>query len=131
MARVLFFRMVLRKFSKITNNKPSFTQYNMFYNYEDFSLESAFWSLFNHRQRSQSNQKNVVCVVVRLVVSPCIDLYFLCEYLLYLSVINFTPIIRVFVIEKQSLVKLICIWYKQIERRTGVSHPLWERRRPF
>ena len=53
-------------------------------------------------------RKNVVCVVVRLVVLLCIDLYFLYKYLWYLSVINFTPIIRVLVIETQSLVKLIC-----------------------
>ena len=86
--------------------------------------------LINTKEVNQI-RNNVVCVVVRLVVSPCIDLYFLCEYLLYLSVINFTPIIRVFVIEKQSLVKLICIWYKQIEKRTGMSHPLRQRRRPF
>ena len=57
MARTLFFRMVLRKFSEITNNKPIFSQYNIFYNYEYFFFQSAFWSLFNHRQRSQSNQE--------------------------------------------------------------------------
>ena len=49
--------MVLRKFSEITNNKPIFSQYNIFYNYEYFFFQSAFWSLFNHRQRSQSNQE--------------------------------------------------------------------------
>ena len=42
MARALFFRMVLRKFSEITNNKPVFSQYNMFYNYEYFFFQSAF-----------------------------------------------------------------------------------------
>ena len=57
MARTLFFRMVLRKFSEITNNKPIFSQYNIFYNYKYFFFQSAFWSLFNHRQRSQSNQE--------------------------------------------------------------------------
>ena len=57
MARTLFFRMVLRKFSEITNNKPIFRQYNIFHNYEYFSFQSAFWSFFNHRQRSQSNQE--------------------------------------------------------------------------
>ena len=54
---MLFFGMVLRKFSEITNNKPIFSQYNIFYNYEYFFFQSAFWFLFNHRQRSQSNQK--------------------------------------------------------------------------
>ena len=57
MARTLFFRMVFRKFSEITNNNPIFSQYNIFYNYEYFFFQSAFWSLFNHRQRSQSNQE--------------------------------------------------------------------------
>ena len=51
-----FFRMVLRKFSEITNNKPIFSQYNIFYNYEYFFFQSVFWSIFNQRQRSQSNQ---------------------------------------------------------------------------
>ena len=57
MARTLFFRMVLRKFWEITNNKPIFSQCNIFYNYEYFFFQSAFWSLFNNRQRSQSNQE--------------------------------------------------------------------------
>ena len=57
MARTLFFRVVLKKFSEITNNKPIFSQCNIFYNYEYFFFQSAFWSLFNHRQRSQSNQE--------------------------------------------------------------------------
>ena len=56
MART-FFRMVFRKFSEITKSKPIFSQYNIFYNYEYFFFQSAFWSLFNHRQRSQSNQE--------------------------------------------------------------------------
>ena len=56
MARTLFFRTVLRKSLEITN-KPIFCQYNIFYNYGYFLFHSAFWSLFNHRQRSQSNQK--------------------------------------------------------------------------
>ena len=57
MTRTLFFRMMLGNFSEITNNKPIFSQYNIFYNYEYFFFQSAFWSLFNHHQRSQSNQK--------------------------------------------------------------------------
>ena len=57
MARTLFFCMVLRKFSEITNNKPIFSQYNIFYNYEYFFFQSTFWSLFNHRQRSQLYQE--------------------------------------------------------------------------
>ena len=34
MARTLFFGMVFRKFSEITNKKPIFSRYNIFYNYE-------------------------------------------------------------------------------------------------
>ena len=50
-------RMVLRKFSEITNKKPIFSQYNIFYNYEHFFFQPAFWCFFNHCQRSQSNQE--------------------------------------------------------------------------
>ena len=57
MTRTLSFCMVHRKLSEITNKKPIFSQYNFFYNYEYFFFQSAFWSLFNYRQRSQSNQK--------------------------------------------------------------------------
>ena len=57
MARIFFCRVVLRKSLEITNNKPIFSQYNIFYNYEYFLFQSTFWSLFNHRQRSQSNQE--------------------------------------------------------------------------
>ena len=67
MATIFFFRMVLRKSSEITNNKPIFSQYNIFYNYEYFLLQSAFRSLFNHCQRSQliQEQRSVCCS------SPC------------------------------------------------------------
>ena len=54
---MLVFRILVRKFSEITNNKPTFSQYSIFYNYDYFFFQSAFWSLFNHRQRSQSNQE--------------------------------------------------------------------------
>ena len=75
MARTLFFRMVLRKFSEITNNKPIFSQYNIFYNYEYFFFQSAFWSIFNHRQRSHSNQEQ--CILC--CSSPCF-LVLLCTH---------------------------------------------------
>ena len=75
MARTLFFRMVLRKSSEITNNKPIFSQYNIFYNYEYFLFQFAFWSLFNHLQRSQSNQEQ--CSL--LCNWPCF-LVLLCTY---------------------------------------------------
>ena len=75
MTRTLFFRTLLRKFSEITNNKPIFSQYNIFYNYEYFFFQSAFWSLFNHRQRSQSNQEQCsLCCS-----SPCFRV-FLCTH---------------------------------------------------
>ena len=65
--------MVLRKFSEITNNKPIFSQYSIFYNYECFFFESAFWSLFNHRQRSYSNQEqcSLCCNSPRFLVLLC------------------------------------------------------------
>ena len=57
MTRTLFFRVVFRKFSGITKNQPSFSQHNIFYNYEYLFFQSDFWSLFNHRRRSRSNQE--------------------------------------------------------------------------
>ena len=54
MARTLFFRMVLKKSSETTNNQFSVSK--IFFTIY-FFLQSAFWSLFNHCQRSQSNQK--------------------------------------------------------------------------
>ena len=67
--------MVLRTSSKITDNKLIFSQYNIFYNYEYFLFQSAFWSLFNHLQRSQSNQEQCsLCCS-----SPCI-LVLLCTH---------------------------------------------------
>ena len=67
MARTLFFRMVFRKFSETTNNKPIFSQHNIFLQSWIFLFLSAFWSLFNHCQRSQSNQEqgSLCCT------SPC------------------------------------------------------------
>ena len=56
MART-FFGMVLKKFSEIINNKTIFSQYNVFYNYEYFFFQSVLLYLFNHHQRSQSNQE--------------------------------------------------------------------------
>ena len=75
MARTLFISMVFRNFSKITKNKPAFIQYNIFYNYEYFFFHSAFRSLFNHCQRSQSNQEQCsMCCS-----SPCF-LVLLCSH---------------------------------------------------
>ena len=73
MVRTLFFRMVFRKFSEITKNKPIFSQYNIFSNYEYFFLQSAFWSLFNYHQRSQSNQEqcSMCCSLPYFLVLLC------------------------------------------------------------
>ena len=73
MARTLFFRMILRKFSEITSDKPIFSMCNIFYNYEYFSFQSAFWTLLNHRQRSQSNheQCSLYCNSLYFLVLLC------------------------------------------------------------
>ena len=63
MARTLFFRIVLRKFSEITYNKPIFSQCNIFYNHEYF-----FFDLFSIIAKVVNQiRNNVVCVVARLV----------------------------------------------------------------
>ena len=62
MARTFFFRMVLRKFSEIANNKPIFNQYNIFYNYEFFfflSLRFDFFSII--AKEANKIRSNVVC----------------------------------------------------------------------
>ena len=42
----------------LTTNQFIFSsQYNIFYNYEYLLFQAAFWSLFNHRPRIQSNQE--------------------------------------------------------------------------
>ena len=73
MARTSVFRMVLRKFSETTNNKPIFSHYKIFYNYKYFFFQSAFWSLFNHSQRSQSNQEqcSLYCSLPCFLVLLC------------------------------------------------------------
>ena len=42
---------------KLLTTNQFYSQYNIFYNYEYLFFQSAFCSLFNHRQRSQSNQE--------------------------------------------------------------------------
>ena len=71
MARTLFFRMVLRKFSEIINNKPIFSQYNIFYNYEYFFFNLRF-DLFSIIAKVDNQiRNNVVCVVANLVFVFC------------------------------------------------------------
>ena len=57
MARILFFRMALRICMENTNNKLSFSRYNIFHRSKYFFFRSVFWSLFNYRQKSQSDQE--------------------------------------------------------------------------
>ena len=68
--------MLLRKLSEITNNKPTFSQYNIFYNYKFFFFQSTFWSIFNHRQKSQSSgeQCSLCCT------SPCFSVFLYTHY---------------------------------------------------
>ena len=74
MAKTLFFRMVLRKFSKITNNKPIFGQYNIFYNYEYFLFNLRFDLFLIIAKEVNHIRNNVVCVVGRLVFLFCLAL---------------------------------------------------------
>ena len=73
MARTSLFCMVFRRFSEITNNKPIFSQYNIFYSYKYFLFQFAFWSLSNHSQRSQSNheQCSLCCSLPCFLVLLC------------------------------------------------------------
>ena len=82
-------------------------------------VRTVNWQQFN-RQQVNINvyvrcfpiiivQKNIFFFFATLIYLWT-DLYFWCDCFLYLSVINFTPTIRVLVIETQSLVILICIW---------------------
>ena len=65
MAITLFFRMVLRKFSVITNNKPIFSKYNISFSNLRFDLFSIIAKKVNQIRN------NVVCVVARLVFVFC------------------------------------------------------------
>ena len=51
MTATLLFRMVLRKFSEINNNKSIFSQYNIFCNYEYkfFSLRFDLFSIITKK----------------------------------------------------------------------------------
>ena len=72
MVSTLFFRMVLRKFSEITNNKPIFSYYNTFHRYKYFFFQPAFWSLFNHCQKKLiKSGASLLCVVALLVFVFC------------------------------------------------------------
>ena len=76
MTRTLFFCVVLWKFSEITNNKTIFRQFNIFYKYKYLYFKSGFWSLFNNRQKHQSNQEqcSLSCS------SPCFSVFLSTHY---------------------------------------------------
>ena len=79
MARTLFFRMVFRKFSEITKSKPSFSQYNIFYNYEFFTILwitflSLRFDLFSIIAKEVNRiRNNIICVAARLEKSTVIS----------------------------------------------------------
>ena len=71
MARTFFFRMVLRKLSEITNNKPMLisTIFFTIMNISFFSLRFDLFSIIAKKVNQIRN--NVVCVVARLVFVFC------------------------------------------------------------
>ena len=71
MARTLFFCIVLRKFSEITNNKAIFSQYNIFYKYKYFFFNLRFNIFSIIAKKVNQIRNNVVCVVARLVFVFC------------------------------------------------------------
>ena len=74
MARTLFFRMLFRKFSEITKNKPSFSRYNIFFKYEYLFFHS-FFNLFSIIAKEVNQiRNNVARVVARLVFLFCFAL---------------------------------------------------------
>ena len=74
------------------------------------------WSAGKHNAKARTVNVYVTCFAIIVVQEniwiPFVTLTYLCT--LYLSVINFIPIIRVLVIETQSLVMLICVRWKKI-----------------
>ena len=71
MAITLFFRMVLRKLSKITNNKPILIS-TIFFTVMSISFFSLRFDLFSIIVKEVNQiRNNVVCVVARLVFVLC------------------------------------------------------------
>ena len=71
MAKTLFLRMVLRKFSEITSNQQIFSQYNIFYNYEYLFFRLMFELFSIIAKEVNQIRNNVVYVVARLVSLFC------------------------------------------------------------
>ena len=57
MVRTLFFYMVFRKYMENAIDEPFFTQYNIFHKNKYFFFQSVFGSIFNHCQKTRSNQE--------------------------------------------------------------------------
>ena len=74
MVKTLFLRMVLRKLSEITNNKPIFSQYSISYKYKYLFFQSAFNLFAIIVKKVNQFRNNVVCVVARLVFVFCCEL---------------------------------------------------------
>ena len=71
MARTLFFRMVLKKLSEITNNKPILIS-TIFFTIMNISFFSLRFDLFSVIAKEVNQiRNNVVCVVARLVFLFC------------------------------------------------------------
>ena len=71
MARTLFLRMVLRKFSEITNNNPLFVS-TIFFTIMNISFISMRFGLFSIIAKEVDQiRKNVVCILARLVFLLC------------------------------------------------------------
>ena len=70
MARILFFCMVFKKFSEITNNIPIFS--TIFFTIMNISFFSLRFDLFSIIAKEVNQiRNNVVCVVARLVFLFC------------------------------------------------------------
>ena len=67
MAWALFFHLALRKFIEIRNNKPIFSQYNIFYKYKHFFLNLCFDLLTIIAKKFNQISNNEVCVGAHLV----------------------------------------------------------------
>ena len=71
MARTLFIRMVLRKLSEITNNKPILNS-TIFFTIMNISFFNLRFDLFSIIAKEVNQiRNNVVCVVARLVFVFC------------------------------------------------------------
>ena len=71
MARTLFFRMVLKKLSEITNNKPILIS-TIFFTIMNISFFSLRFDLFSVIAKEVSQiRSNVVCVAAHLVFLVC------------------------------------------------------------